>query len=242
MHDDYAIVLVSGKRVEFYLHNINQTKLIKHLDIELPNQHKTGGQSAQRFERIRNEIIKANAVKICELMVQFYVTSGSFKCRGLVVAGPAEMKELVCREDLFVKYFSKVLSRIVTITEITSESIYRVIQLTCDIFSNKTAESDSIRHFEQSLSNPTEIDLFVFGEADVITNFNAGQLREIFVSDKNKHFEYIIKTNVKTKICIVTSNKFVSQYGEIVGIRYFSTNYDYDCDHDCMSDNEIVEV
>lgn len=231
-HDNYAIVLISGKRSEFYLHNANSTKFLKGLDESLPNQHKTGGQSAPRFGRIRDEKIGWYAKKIAEIMSQFYVKNGKIVCKGLVIAGPAEMKDLVCEHELFAKYFAKYLLKVVTISEITDQSIYQVIQLAADVLGSESSDKELVNDFEAKLADPSWIDLIIFGSKEVLTAFEKGELKEIYVGEKSVHKEFILKSAVKTKIHIVKSIEFSGKFGELIGIKYYA-NYQND---------EIIEV
>ena len=226
MHDDFAIVLISGKRTEYYLHNVNSTKFLKKIEEDLPNQHKTGGQSAPRFGRIRDEKINWYAKKIVELMVNFYVSEGKFRLKGLVIAGPAEMKDLVSEQDLFIKYFSKNLLKTLTIAEINERSINNVIVMASDVLTSNLDENNLIKEFDEKLSVPGQIDLIIFGIKEVIFAFDVGELKEIYVGEKSVYKDQIIKSTTKTKIIIIRSTEFISKYGELVGIKYFVNDYD----------------
>lgn len=231
IHDDYAIVLISGKRTEFYLHNINQTKFLKAIDESLPNQHKTGGQSAQRFGRVRDEKITWYAKKIAENMVHYYVKNGQFGCKGLIIAGPAEMKDLVSEQDLFTQFFKKYLLKTLTISEITDQSIYSVVQLSADVMTSDLEEKKLIDSFEEMIVNPDLLDKLIFGTKEVMTKFTSGHLEEIFVSNKYENKDLILKSNTKTKIHIIKSSSFTAKYDELVGIKYYVTNDDYESDN-----------
>jgi peptide subunit release factor 1 (eRF1) len=222
VHEDYAIVLVSGKRTEFYLHNTNNTKLLKGIDESLPNQHKTGGQSAVRFERNRDEKIRWYVKKIVEIMVQFYVTDGKFKYKGIILAGPAEMKDMVRDSELFVQYFSKFLLKNLTIAEIDDSSMHLVIQMASDVLAPEFGEDIVITNFESKLSDPNIIDRIIFGTIECIAEFMAGDLAEIYVHTNSKHKDAILQASTKTKIIIIRSITFASKYGELVGIRHYA--------------------
>lgn len=223
IYDNYAIVLVSGKRTELYIHNKNETIFLKSMDEELPNQHKTGGQSAQRFGRIRDEKIGWYIKKIVELMIKFYIKDNIFKYKGLIIAGPAEMKNMVKDNELFQQKFSKYLLKCHTIPEITSQSINQVLDMSSDIFISNQSDTELIDLFEERISknNSNDIDLIVFGNKEIIDEFDAGNLKEIYVYDKSIHKEYIKQNNSKTKINIFKSNIFSKKYGELIGIKYF---------------------
>jgi peptide chain release factor subunit 1 len=228
--DNYAIVLISGKKVELYLYSENQTKFLKTINESLPNQHKTGGQSAQRFERIRDEKIGWFASKITEVMIQYYVTEGKFKYKGIIIAGPAEMKNFVKEEELFIKFFDKYLLKTITISEITDQSIHQVINMSLDVLSSESSQKNLFKNFENMMSDPKQIDIIVFGTEQSLTAFESGQLKEILVFEKYHGKEQILKSESKTKIHIIKNNDFVSAYGEVVGIRYYSEYIDYDYD------------
>jgi len=82
------------------------------------------------------------------------------------------------------------------------------------------------------------IDLIVFGTEEVMKAFDSGQLKEIFVANKNVNKERILKTDTKTKINLIKSSEFSTKYGELVGIKYF-VDYVDNLDND---DVEIIEV
>lgn len=228
-HDNNAIVLVSGKRTDFYLHNPIETKFLKSISVTLPNQFKAGGYSAPRFERIRNEKIGVYVKKICELMVSYYVTEGVFNCKKLVIAGPAELKDLVCKEEIFIKYFSTKLAGIFTIGEISDTSIYQVINLTSASMNSESDEHEYISNIESMILDPSKIDFIVFGEEEVLALFHANQLKEIYISNASQYYNDIASSNNKTKIIPVKNITFAKKYGQIVGIRYYS-NLGADCD------------
>ena len=227
-HDNNAIVLISGKRTDFYLHNPVETKFLKTMTITLPNQFKAGGYSAPRFERIRNEKISIYIKKICELMVSYYVTNGVFNCKKIIIAGPAELKELVCKEDLFIKYFSTKLAGIFTIGEIVNTSIYQVISLASNKIDLALCDEDNhISNIESMILDPNKINLIVFGQDNVLSLFYANQLKEIYIFHLSSYYDEIIGSHRdKTKIIAIKNNVFAAKYGQIIGIKYFSYSND----------------
>jgi len=192
------------------------------LDESLPNQHKTGGQSAARFGRIRDEKIGWYTKKIVELMVKYYVTNGKFNCKGLIIAGPAEIKKLVSDEELFVQYFSKHLLKTLTVSEITNQSINQVIQMAADVLTSEANDKELLMEFEQMLLDPAKMDLIVFGTDTTESLLKEGQLKEMYMSDRYINKQEILKINTKTKIRIVKTTEFASKYGGLIGIRYYN--------------------
>lgn len=65
-YDDYGIILVSGEITEYYLvNNVNYT-LVDKISIARQKKQKKGGQSSQRFQRIRLNQINEYLNLICE--------------------------------------------------------------------------------------------------------------------------------------------------------------------------------
>lgn len=222
-HDYYAIVLVSGKIVELYIHSNVNTKLIRKIEMSLPNQHKTGGQSAQRFERIRNEKIGWFIKKIMECMINSFVDHGQFKYKGLIVAGPGELKNTISDNDLFIKYFAKHLLKILTISEIKSQTINDVIGKSIDVFEHQ--DLDIFRKLEKQILDPNGTDLIVFGD-EAHTLFIDGKLKELYVSGNYDQIDLILHTKNKTQIFQMKQKVFESKYGMLVGVKYYADRFD----------------
>ncbi|QGR53757.1 peptide chain release factor erf1 [Moumouvirus maliensis] len=227
-YDDHAILLVSGKKTLFYLHNNNNTKLLKTINEVLPNQHKTGGQSVVRFERIRNEKIQVYVKKIIEYMIQYYTSNGKFKYTNIIIAGPAEIKNMIIEHDIFCSVFKKNLSKTLTIPEINDNSIYKIIEICGDIFDSKiNNENNSLEYFENIIQNPEKINLLVFGDDQVENYYFYGKLKEIYIYHEYINIKQILDYNTKTKINIIKSQNFTNKYGNLVGIKYYDDNSDY---------------
>lgn len=224
-HDNSAIVLVSGKCALFYLYNKNKTELLSKIKTDLPNQHKTGGQSAQRFERIRSEKIKLFATQIIDLMIKFYVTNGIFNCTSLKLAGPYGIKEIIWTDSVFKKYFSH-QCQVITTDEIDFNTVKKVV---ADIILN---ENDYCSVVKNLIDSPDTVDLVVFGIDRVTELFIAGQLKNLYLyenyTDKNFFIERTEES--KTKIIMVTSKQFNDNYGPLVGVTYYNQVYDHDYD------------
>jgi len=221
IYDTYAIVLISGKRTDMYVHSSNNTQLIKSLQFELPSQHKTGGSSAARMGRIRDEKINLSIRKTAETMISLYVKDNVFQHIGLILAGPASIKEKIQSEKIFVQHFNKYLLRTITIAEIEDNSIYYVVASIMDISSGLCMSGDVVAKFETMISDPEIIDLIVFGTSDVLDEYNAGNLAELFI---DKDMLDIITINPKTIVQVIQNSEFINKYGSLVGIKYFAVD------------------
>ncbi len=223
-YDDYAIVLASGKQTLLYTYNENNTTLVKSISETIPNQHKTGGQSAVRFSRIRDEIIGWYVKKIITEMVKHYTKDGIFYLKGLIIAGPAEIKKMISDDDTYTKIFSKNLLKIMTIDEINDQSITKVINSSRDVFKI----DDTIKSIENLISNPSTIDLVVFGNGDVSKLLELGQLKELYIYQDYYDTIDFTKINDKTKIIKFGNQSMYKKYGQMIGVKYYSNDTNYD--------------
>jgi len=219
--ETHAIVLISGKRTEYYEYSKNETKFLSAIDATLPNQHKTGGSSASRFGRIRDDKINLYAKKIIESMIRLYIKNNIFQCKGLIIAGPSSMKKIVMDLDLFDQHFARHLLKNLTTTEIVSDSIRQVILMAADVLTTDATEKNIINDFEEKIKNTSTIDLIIFGTSNVISELLTSNLKEIYVADDYDDKETVLTSNTKTIIHLIKSKEFTSKYGELVGIKYY---------------------
>lgn len=214
VYDTYAVILISGKRTDLYSYSKNNIQLIKSIESILPNQHKTGGSSAARMGRIRDEKINLYVKNIAELMFLKLIKDNIFQHLGLLVAGPGELKSEIQNNILFQQHFQKHLLKVMTISEITDNSIHEVCHVLSEIVYGVNTEL--IEKFESLIVN--KMDLLIFGD-DVLEQLTLGNLEEIYIDGDSLDIINVIK-NEKT-IVHVMNDTFTKKYGKMVGVKYY---------------------
>lgn len=223
--DQHAIVLTSGKRTEFHVYSDNNRQLLCTIKDILPNQHNKGGQSAQRFGRIRDEKILVYINKIIDKMTKYYTTDGKFIYKSIIIAGPAEIKQMICSQKIFIKIYQQYLAKIITIPEITDQTIYNVIDIIKDL--NDSHRNSIMEKITNMINDPITIDLMVFGTENVHQLYITGQLDKVYVFHDYNDKDAILNCISKTEKNIFYSKECKKLYGDLIGIRYFSEiNYE----------------
>jgi len=222
-HDYYVIAFISGKLSEFYLRSPNETRLVKRIKVDLPNQHKTGGSSAPRFGRIRDEKIHTYIKLLVDEMVRLFVPDGQFPHLGLFIGGCGEIKDKIQSEDKFKTFLSKHLIRTITIPEISDQAVNEGFRLIDTLIASvELSDTDLLmRQIEENLRNPALVDLYLFGE-EVWSFIVNGELEEVYVTDE---YASLIDSQASAKLSVHLMNKaFRTKYGGLVGRRYYSTD------------------
>lgn len=233
-YEYYGVALLSGKRSDFYLYSQNSLKLIRSIKSDLPSQHKTGGSSAPRMGRIRDERINAHIRRLAEYMVQFYCLDGIFNYNGLYIGGPAEIKDKVQYEDIFMRHLSKNLIDTFTLSEITDGSIHILIEKINMRFSSSAPSTDNIfTEFEEMINNPKELDKLIFGTEEVFNAIDNGICSTIYTTSNQiiliDEIDALVSENkiksIRKKIIQdeSLSKNFIAKYGVLVGIKYFAS-------------------
>jgi peptide subunit release factor 1 (eRF1) len=232
VYDTYAIVLISGKRTDFYEYSKNDVKLIKSVSVELQSQSKKGGSSSARYCRIVASKHDAYIKYMSELMFNFYVKDNVFQHIGLILAGPTMVKDQIQLEPLFLQHFQKYLLNVITTPEITDNTINIVTDIMTEQIYGTSVDNKIIDKFEQIINDEKQIDLIVFGKEYVLTELENNNLAEIYVDDN--FVEVIdIKLLNNVKVNIIQNKTFIKKYGEIVGLKYYALNFEE------MNDNDI---
>jgi peptide chain release factor subunit 1 len=223
-HDTYAIVLISGKTTNIYSYSLNNVKLIKSVSVTLPGQFKTGGSSAARLGRIRDEKIGWYIKNMSEMLFKLLVKDNVFEHLGLFVAGPAELKNQLQDDNLFVQHFQKYLLQVVTIPEINDRSIYDVIDMVKGSIYGDVVDGKMLKEFELMLLDEKKINLMEFGIERVMKLLDTGELQEIYIDYR----EVELVKGYDVKVNVMNDETFKNKYGVVVGIRYYYDKNVYD--------------
>lgn len=96
----YGFIVIDGNGCLFATVQGDQKKIIGKFNVDLPKKHGRGGQSAQRFGRIRLEKRHAYVKKCCEMSVTHFITDDKCNVKGLIMAGSAEFKDIIASCDM----------------------------------------------------------------------------------------------------------------------------------------------
>ncbi len=91
----YGFVVVDGYGAIFALLQGKALTVLQNISEELPNKHARGGQSSNRFARIRIEKREAYIKKINEIITKLFINNSVKNIDGLVLAGNTYLKNEV---------------------------------------------------------------------------------------------------------------------------------------------------
>ena len=91
-HEDvYGIILIDTKEASFATVKGRRIDILKEITSGVPGKHRAGGQSARRYERLREMHLNEFYTRIGNLVNSLYLNMPNLK--GLILAGPAGTKD-----------------------------------------------------------------------------------------------------------------------------------------------------
>ena len=231
-HPSYGIIVLDGNACTIGIICGPQTKVLATFSDDLPNRHKAGGQSSQRFQRLRLEKRAAYVRKAAEKADSFLLKEGLANVTGLFLAGCADFKDKLMN-DLSGPLRSKFLAS-VTCAE-TGRAAFAEACTKClpmisvaDSTESKKALNDFFDSFQKDDGKA------VVGYQEVLTCLEEGLVETLIVSTEceRKHGELRFiewaEENYNDHLQKVISNTAVGSrfldYGGIAAILKFAVD------------------
>lgn len=112
LEDDekFGFIIVDGQGALFATLQGNVRTILQKISVELPKKHGRGGQSANRFARIREEKRLNYVKKVAQLASQNFIGPDAMpKVKGIVMAGSADFKTVIGQSDAFDKRLQSIV-------------------------------------------------------------------------------------------------------------------------------------
>ena len=216
----FGIVFITGKMYLFY-------KIIKtgeHYDskkiysstVRLPKKQKKGGQSAQRFCRIRNNEEAAYIKKVSERVIEYFVDleTGKATVKKIIFAGPSSKKEKLKNEPLIQQYFS-FNTVIFNTSDLNDTVIFETLNNVKNLFeSNNIANEEKVLDFVKNLLATTD-EKTVYGVKEINEAF--GSLK-LIITDKETL--PLLKIDTKCEVKLVSKERLNRIIGTI-GLKWY---------------------
>lgn len=166
--------------------------------VELPKKHGRGGQSKNRFARIRMERRHNYVRKVAETAVNYFITNDRPNVRGLVLAGSADFKEVLFQSDMFDPRLKEVVVKIVDIAHPGDVGLNQAIDLSADALSGVklVQEKKLLQGFFDQIAQDTQ--QYCFGVNDTMRCLEAGAVETLICFEDLPWKRYVIVKNKGT--------------------------------------------
>jgi peptide chain release factor subunit 1 len=209
LEDDekFGFIIVDGNGVLYATLQGNTKEVLQRITVMLPKKHGRGGQSANRFARIREEKRQNYVRKVCEGATQHFITDDKANVKGLIVAGSAQLKHQCVESDIFDKRLNAIVLQIIDISYGQDQGLNHAITLGADSLANVkfVHEKKIIGKFFESIALDTG--MIVFGVEDTMKALELGALEVMLLFENIEVMRYEIKnpaTN-ETKIFLLNA-------------------------------------
>jgi peptide chain release factor subunit 1 len=159
----YGFIVIDGNISSFHVLDGTSKKMIFKYEVDLPKKHGRGGQSQNRFARLRTEKRDWYTSKVQEFACQHFIDTNTTRPNidGLIIAGSADLKF-----ELGEKLDQRLKVLLITYVDVQyggESGFYEAIEKTKDSISTNEfmKEKKIISNFFEMISKGT--DLYIFG-------------------------------------------------------------------------------
>jgi peptide chain release factor subunit 1 len=180
--DVFGLIVMDKREATVGTLRGNNVKVISNLTSGVPGKYKTGGQSAARFARLREEAAKVFYKRIAEVANKELV--GNKKLKGLLVGGPGHTKNEFVDGDFLNNEIKEKVLGIADITYTDEFGLQDLIDKSKEFISQQaiTKEKEILTKFFETLGK--ESGKIVYGEKDVVKALNNGVVEILILTDE----------------------------------------------------------
>ncbi|KAG5475931.1 hypothetical protein CUR178_03645 [Leishmania enriettii] len=193
--DKFGFVIMDGSGCTFATVCGDVKEKLGSFTVELPKKHGRGGQSKNRFARIRMERRHNYVRKVAESAVSYFITNDRPNVRGLVLAGSADFKEVLFQSDLFDPRLKEVVVKIVDVAHPGDVGLNQAIDLSADALSGVklVQEKKLLQTFFDQIAMDTQ--QYCFGVSDTMRCLEAGAVETLICFEDLEINRYVITKN-----------------------------------------------
>ena len=195
-HNNYGLIVLDRQECTIGFLRGQAVQVVTNMQSQVPNKHSRGGQSAQRFERITEDIADKWFQKIGEIATEIFLPElQKDELRGVIVGGPGPTKEYWLENEYMNHELHKRIVGQPIDTGYTDEYGLR------DLVANAgpilrdfglMEEKDLINRFMREIGKP-DGGLAAYGEAQVRHVLTIGAVETLILSDKLRKVRLMMK-------------------------------------------------
>ncbi len=203
----YGLVVMDRKEATIGLLEGKHIKLLRHLTSGVPGKYKTGGQSSQRFERLREEAAKEFYRRISENMKEVFFDND--KLKGIIVGGPVPTKEEFMEQAQLVTQLKEKVIGLKDIGNTDESGLEDLVEASQELLQEQEIihEKQVLENFFESLGKSQDA---IYGEEEVKKALKYGAVGTLILSkslDRKKITELTkLAENISAEVEIVSTD------------------------------------
>lgn len=210
-HDEYYICTIDTEFFRFYYWKGTNRYLLKKYEIDIANNSRRGGYSANRYRR--NREIKKNLLwDHCIELIKSATNSTILSDRKIIICGYSEMlHEFLEKIYLYTLPIGVVKIATVQQNNIESELEHQIENIIIEYeIANKCID---LQEFNELMRRSP--DLCLFGINEIIKYDREGLIKKIIIGSESNKYKFNCQN------IVIISDNYLVQYGEVVGILYY---------------------
>ena len=183
----YGLLIIERNEASIGILDGKHIKLLQHMTSGIPGKTRAGGQSSQRFHRIRESMAKEFFKRVAEAMKQHFFENK--KLKGILVGGPIPTKEEFLEQGQLVTALKDKVLVVKDLGGTGMPGLEELVQLCEDVLAEQeiTKQKQILDEFFTKLAKePNKVS---YGESEVEDRLNRGAVDKLILSktlDKNK--------------------------------------------------------
>jgi len=180
-HEAYGLLAMDRGEAAFAILRGKSLEIVEEITSGVPSKHRAGGQSARRFERIREQKIHEFYKRIGEYATKIFLKEKDLK--GIIVGGPGPAKHEFLKGDyLHYELRDKVLG-VFDIGYSGEEGIYELAKRARDVIKDVryVREQEALDELLYHISRDTG--LAIYGEQEVRRALELGAVDKLLISE-----------------------------------------------------------
>lgn len=185
--DKVGLIALDSKEATIATLDGNTLNIVRNIESNVWSEHKKGGQSQQRFERLREEALKGFFNDVAEIANREF--SNEDKLKGILLGGPGPNKKRFYREDYLDK---KIEDKIISVFDIgysNEQGIKELMNEAGDVLEelNVIKEKNIFEEFKKEIVSEEE--LVTYGVENVAKHLRAGAVETLLISEDINIFQ-----------------------------------------------------
>ena len=183
----YGLLIIERNEATIGILDGRHIKILQHMTSGIPGKTRAGGQSAQRFARIRESAAKEFFKRVAENMKKHFWDNK--KLKGILVGGPIPTKdEFLAQGQLVTKLKEKVIA-VKDIGGTEMHGLQELVEMCQDVLAEQEITKQKLildNFFERLAKDPDKVS---YGMAEVEDRLNRGAVDKLIISkslDKKK--------------------------------------------------------